>query len=69
MPQPIAQGDGGSFRIYVDDGDGRNAHTADIIISATDTEDAVSGSATIEWTNLVGMTVTASDAGVTFTPA
>jgi hypothetical protein len=69
MAQPIAQGDGGSFRIYVDDGDGRNAHTADIIISATDTEDTISGSATIEWTNLVGMTVTASGAGVTFTPA
>lgn len=68
MAQPIAQGDGFSGRIYIDDGDGRDQHTADIVIIASDTEDTVTGSATITWANLNGVTASAGSTGVTFTP-
>ena len=68
MAQPIAQGDGFAGRIYISDGDGREQHTADILITASDTEDTVSGSATISWANLNGVTASAGSAGVTFTP-
>ena len=68
MAQPIAQGDGFAGRIYIDDGAGREQHTADILITASDTEDTVSGSATISWANLNGVTASAGSAGVTFTP-
>lgn len=68
MAQPIAQGDGFAGRIYIDDGAGREQHTADILITASDTEDTVSGSATISWANLNGVTAASSGTGVTFTP-
>jgi len=69
MAQPIAQGDAFAGKIYIDDaeGSGRAAHTAEILISSTDTLDTLPGTATITWDNLVGVTVAASSSGVTFT--
>jgi len=69
MAQPVAQGDSFSGTIYIDagDGEGRQAHTADIIVSAVDAFDTIEGSATVTWANLVGVSVAADSLGVTFT--
>jgi hypothetical protein len=69
MAQPVAQGDAFSGKIYIDagDGEGREAHTADIVVSAVDAFDTIEGSATISWSNLVGVSASAGSAGVTFT--
>jgi hypothetical protein len=69
MAQPVADGNASAFKIYIDNADdeGREAHTAEVIVSATDAYDTVGGAATITWDNLVGVTVAASSSGVTFT--
>lgn len=70
MTQPVAQGDAFSGKIYIDAGDdlGREAHTAEVVVKATDTFGTVDGTATISWENLVGVSAAAGSTGVTFTP-